>query len=266
MRLEDLPALFSVGDGVFFDIGANIGHVAIPLCRKYPNLRVVAFEAVPEIFSALSINIRNANASNCFAVNRIVSERSGFSKISYSLKSPFLGAGTIVDDLANEARLGKNFLCATVESETLDSFCHRMKVYPDIIKIDVEGAESHVVKGGFQVISKVVPVIYAECGFGISKSMDQIRLSYLNLLEELGYRLYLVDLSMINGVWLKRPWESLKFRCRVHAVDLSSHKNGECTCLGNLLCVPQNFKDLYEQGRQVCELNELLRFLQTEWI
>jgi FkbM family methyltransferase len=263
MRLDELPLSFNCEEGIFFDVGANLGHVCIPLSLRYRQLKVYAFEPVPELFSKLAADLRKYSIETCLPVNRIVCDESGFTRISYSLADNFIGAGTIEPDLANKDRLGSDFLTALVECESLDSFCTRMNLFPDIIKIDVEGAESKVIFGGVNLIKERSPIIYAECGFGVSSSSDASRLSYLTILEESGYDLFLADLSMVNGKWMKHPWISSRFRCAVSGDVLSNFKLGRCMCLGNLLCVPRILTSIYVKDRHILQLSDLLRSLQT---
>ncbi len=39
----------------------------------------------------------------------------------------------------------------------IDDFCKEQNVYPDFIKMDIEGAELSALKGGIEVIKKVRP-------------------------------------------------------------------------------------------------------------
>ena len=50
----------------------------------------------------------------------------------------------------------------TVDTVTLDQFCHQNNVKPGFLKIDVEGHELNVFKGGEQIINKYKPVILCE--------------------------------------------------------------------------------------------------------
>ena len=51
---------------------------------------------------------------------------------------------------------------ANVVTETLDSYCSRMKISPDFIKIDVEGNELNVLRGGITILKSCSPKIHIE--------------------------------------------------------------------------------------------------------
>lgn len=53
-------------------------------------------------------------------------------------------------------------LTEVVETETLDSYCARMGLKPDFIKIDVEGSELKVFKGGINILKSCKPKILVE--------------------------------------------------------------------------------------------------------
>lgn len=53
-------------------------------------------------------------------------------------------------------------LSETVSTETLDSYCSRKAIKPDFLKIDVEGNELNVFKGGIETLKKNKPKIIVE--------------------------------------------------------------------------------------------------------
>jgi hypothetical protein len=50
----------------------------------------------------------------------------------------------------------------TVSTSTLDSYCSQHNVQPDLVKIDVEGAEWSVIEGAYQTIESYSPVMRVE--------------------------------------------------------------------------------------------------------
>jgi hypothetical protein len=47
--------------------------------------------------------------------------------------------------------------------ETLDRYCQKNSIKPDFLKIDTEGNELNILKGGIQTIKKYKPKIIMEC-------------------------------------------------------------------------------------------------------
>ena len=50
----------------------------------------------------------------------------------------------------------------TVHTETLDSYCLRNNIKPDFLKIDTEGNELAIFKGGKTILKRFKPIIYVE--------------------------------------------------------------------------------------------------------
>ena len=49
-----------------------------------------------------------------------------------------------------------------ISTETLDAYCERMHIKPDFLKIDVEGNELNIFKGGVEILKKYKPKILVE--------------------------------------------------------------------------------------------------------
>jgi len=151
-RIKDLSA------PVVLDIGANTGSFCL-LAAFHPLLRVYAFEPVAEVYGLLCANI---------AVNWLADRVSSFPVAL----SDYIGRGTMTVPY-NLKQSGLSFLddrapsmpCRTevVQVTTLDLFCAKHAItHVDAIKIDVEGHESEVLKGGIDLIARDHPLIMAE--------------------------------------------------------------------------------------------------------
>ena len=76
----------------------------------------------------------------------------------------------------------------TVAMDTLDSYCEKHQIRPDFIKIDVEGNELKVFKGGVGVLQKYKPKILVEIE---ARHIGQAQvLETMRFLESLGYAGY----------------------------------------------------------------------------
>src|SRR6516164_6624140 len=51
-------------NGLLIDIGANVGAVTIPLCKRRKDIQVICIEAAPSIFNILQKNIRENSLEN----------------------------------------------------------------------------------------------------------------------------------------------------------------------------------------------------------
>jgi FkbM family methyltransferase len=139
---------------VFFDVGGHIGYfslIAATLVR--PNGAVAAFEPSPTNASQfqqnLSVNpdlaslIRLQVAAASDAVGRAVFERGENSYVGHLVE----GASQSGFD---------------VPTTTLDAFATAQNLWPDLLKIDAEGAEPMIFRGMTQILERSRPVLLVE--------------------------------------------------------------------------------------------------------
>ena len=101
------------------------------------------------------------------------------------------------NDLMNEpgSKRPETTLVSTV---TLDSVVEKLQISPDVIKIDVEGAELRVLQGAKNILSQVRPTIL------LSVHSDQLREACLDFCNERHYRV-----SPLNAPCLQTATEFL---------------------------------------------------------
>jgi FkbM family methyltransferase len=131
--------------GIVFDIGANVGNHAVYWAIKRSAYKVYAFEPVLSTFSLLETNIAlNLAEKTNIPLNYAISDHLGQVSI-----------GKV--DLQNigATRMKKDDKGAIV-AITLDSF-HFLEQRVDFVKIDVEGFECNVIRGGIHFLEKYHP-------------------------------------------------------------------------------------------------------------
>ncbi len=137
--------------GVFFDIGANVGRISeavLPLAK-----RVVAVEPNPEVFAQLQAKL-GAKATCVQALVGPEGEARTF------LANP-LSSGSSASVPAGAEPKGHDYLArSAMTSVSLDSLA-REHGRPDLIKIDVEGAELSVLESGREVLA-AKPIVVME--------------------------------------------------------------------------------------------------------
>jgi FkbM family methyltransferase len=154
-RLETIPLLFADfeahesaelarsvrPDGRFVDVGANFGLHSVLLATRFPELHVDAFEPVPQTVELLRANVAK-NACARVDVHAVaVSDTEG----DLVMTSGLATGNHIVP--ANGSLVGPESV--RVSSIALDGFWKRLGSPPvDTVKVDVEGAEWHVLRGG----------------------------------------------------------------------------------------------------------------------
>jgi len=126
---------------VFLDIGANIGAITVPVCKRRPDVKAICLEAAPWIFSYLEQNIRNNKLNQVSLINKAISDE-GNKEVSFFSPHDKFGKGSLAPVFTSEG--------VEVETVTLDELAHSFSDQGKIglIKIDVEGFESLAFKGG----------------------------------------------------------------------------------------------------------------------
>ncbi len=137
------------------DIGAYVGmHTVLAAKLTGPQGRVFAFEPSPSNFQYLAYHCKHAG-SHVTALQNLVSDRAG-ERLPFHL----LNDG---DSTSNSMTFGESIGAETrtidVESVTVDGFCALRELRPAFMKIDVEGAESLVLKGATQVLRECRPIV-----------------------------------------------------------------------------------------------------------
>jgi FkbM family methyltransferase len=144
----------------FFDVGANCGIYTVMGCAANPALRAVAVEPVPRIFAALTNNVAQNNlGARVTLLNMALGETIGTVSF-HEAEDPTMGS------LAVDGYLGQQGKVIQVECRTLDSIVEELHVEPDFMKIDVEGFEHAVLRGGTGVLRKSRPRIVLEANPG----------------------------------------------------------------------------------------------------
>ena len=157
--------------GVFFDIGANVGYYSILASKLVgKNGSVVACEPVIRNLAFLQRHVVLNNADNVRVLAFACSDENGTARFS-------LGPNSAMGQLVAE-RSNADVLVPTI---TLDKMAQELDLLPDVVKIEVEGAEMKVLKGGAKVLSRAKPTIF------LSTHSNELRESCLKLLAEIGY-------------------------------------------------------------------------------
>jgi FkbM family methyltransferase len=139
---------------VFYDVGANFGFYSLLAARQ--GAQVFAFEPDPRIGESLERHARlNSLEAKIEIIRAAVFSTSG--SIGLEPASGEAGHGNAhVGPARDASRPTVEVLCTT-----LDDFAQGHPA-PDIIKIDVEGAESEVLKGAEKVFAESRPHLLCE--------------------------------------------------------------------------------------------------------
>lgn len=176
-------------NAIYFDIGANIGSVSIPLCKRRPDIRCIAVEASDWVYKYLTTNVqRNGLDTAITCINEAISDTAeGY--VSFYTDEKVFGKGSMSPVFSKEATRVKRTTFAELMSRyNFDRI--------DVIKMDIEGFEYFAFKGGEQIFrSANAPLIlfefvsWAERHAGLQPGDAQ------KLLTSWGYNLYQLNLD-----------------------------------------------------------------------
>tara|TARA_Y100000310_G_scaffold220694_1_gene222266 strand:- start:141 stop:809 length:669 start_codon:yes stop_codon:yes gene_type:complete len=163
---------------VIFDIGANIGVVAITFATYVPYAKVYAFEPVEDNYSFLCKNIHN----NPKVTDRIEPFNVGFWSEEKELP---IGFPVHRDDTDNTGLYSVFGFKQQTKAKfiTMDSWCAAHNVYPDFIKIDAEGSEREILVGGQKALDHARHITY-EVNLDYLKQIEGIE----DILKSKGFR------------------------------------------------------------------------------
>lgn len=139
-------------DKIFVDVGAHIGAVINGAARHGNPPKIIAIEAMPDKAARLRAKFPVAEIHHC-ALGPVDSE------VEFTIDLAHSGYSSL--DPAVRGRTDK-FRVITVPMKTLDQVPDGRS--PDFIKIDVEGAELGVLRGGSVSIEAARPTIMFESG------------------------------------------------------------------------------------------------------
>lgn len=170
------------------DVGANVGDVAVAALKSYPGAQVICFEPVGSTFKELTKRLEPF-AGWTHLYNCALSDRDEEGEINITTLH---GANSISpqakfhQDCNPQVReLGKE----KIRLVRLDDFAVNFPSQRiDIMKIDVEGHELNVLKGGVNFISNNVDVIIIEISLMRDQSWDhQAVFEIFAFLKDVGF-------------------------------------------------------------------------------
>lgn len=186
-------------NGVFMDIGANIGTITLPVSKSRPDIRLICIEASRRVYNYLEYNINVNQAKNCQLVHRAVGEKDG-EKVSFFSPPELFGKGSMSPVFTDKAE--------EVETITLDSLLFQNKILKaDFIKIDVEGFEYFVFKGGESVLKgdNAPEILFEFVDWAEEKANNIKKGQAQELLMAYGYSIYTVVKSKIANHPITNP-------------------------------------------------------------
>lgn len=177
---------------LIFDIGANIGGVSQIFLETFPSANICAFEPCQNTFKDLKKNLASENSRVQFYPFGFAAE-AGSANLNITSSH---GANSIL--AVNEDYQKCNPGISEVNSEPIslrqmDEFVASEKITKiDLVKIDVEGFEAEVLKGGRSTFTNIVSTVIMELSFCRHGFDSPNWLQLLNTMHEFGFDLITV--------------------------------------------------------------------------
>jgi len=169
---------------VVMDIGCNVGQASVIMSFSNAVNHVVLVDANPWALVIASENVLGNQLFNTTSfVCSFVSDTSNALQEFWTVKGG--AAGSMFKSHAKTAhKRGTHY---NINTTTIDSLCKDMNLNPDLIKIDVEGAESKALSGAKQQAMKQTTRFFVEMHSNAELTMLQNARLILDWCSQVGY-------------------------------------------------------------------------------
>lgn len=179
-----------------FEIGSWVGPYSVLFSKLIGDAgSLYLFEPDPVARRICGENLRLNHCQNSFLFPFAISNRSG-ANLLYSQGSFGDSVSSLVPDLGMEAKASVDASkSARIITCTLDSFVDMTGQYPDLVKIDVEGAEDLVIAGGRSVVARKGVKVIMEVHSKFLRCRDISPSDVIGSLRSLNKKVWLLDES-----------------------------------------------------------------------
>jgi FkbM family methyltransferase len=151
-KTQTLLSILKPGQ-IVFDIGANIGYYTLLASQQVgPRGRVLAFEPFIRNIAYLHRHVSLNRLENVTIVPVACSERS-------SVERFVIGNDCATGHLSSGPATREDGRTIVVATATVDDVVRECGLIPDVMKIDVEGAEERVLRGAAQTLADARPML-----------------------------------------------------------------------------------------------------------
>lgn len=178
--LEHLPL-----NGLFFDVGANIGLISLFISKFRKDVQIVSFEPAYCTSKALERTIEKNE------IKRIHLERLGVSdksqkNVSFFIDSKSSGGNSLLESaISHDVNTSES-----ISLVSLDDYVKTTQRIPSLVKVDVQDAESLVIRGASELIKRHQPVFVIEVN---NELLLKDPIPFVEIFQ--GYKVYKVGTS-----------------------------------------------------------------------
>ena len=137
---------------IVFDVGCNVGQSSLLITHSNSLKKLILIEPNPLSLSMAAENlIMNNKSENVIFIPKAAYNKSRVNIKLWSMQGAYAGASLDVS-FTETGKITKNYF--DVETITLDEIAETYSYFPDLVKIDVEGAEFSVLEGSINIAKK----------------------------------------------------------------------------------------------------------------
>ena len=181
------------------DIGAHIGLFSTCSSQMAgPTGKIICFEPTPGTFSILKNTLRLNHCDNVIARQAAVSDKEGTATF-YVSQTAGCNSNSLVKN-----KSGNQLTAYDVQLVTIDSIVAEYNLLPSVIKIDAEGAELDVLKGGIKTFKDHKPVLILGLHPAFITQKGDSQEAIWNLLSANEYQVRMYDKNMTKTDFCNR--------------------------------------------------------------
>jgi len=186
------------GKQCIVDVGAHVGLVSLPIASVMaPGARLISFEPGRANRSVLQRHL-TLNGFNHVVVEGLLVGREEASAVDFYEMSDVSGMNSVVP-----GAMGNSYAPTPAMQTTLDAYCEKYDLAPEVIKIDVEGAELDVLRGAQRVLLRYQPTIFLSVHPRQIALLGESLQNLSELISTLGYECSHVDGSGVTNFALR---------------------------------------------------------------
>lgn len=202
---------------MIFDIGCNVGYTALLAMIQNPDRHYLLVDPNPTALSQAQLNLIGNNLGfKAQYFSGFVSDTQDETVKFYTIGAG--AAGSMYASHAESAAAVNSF--TQVKTVTLDYLYHYYNIKPDLVKIDVEGAETLVMEGAIRLAKETQCTFFVEMHTVENLGMEKAGQLMIDWCKKNAYKAWYLK----DGVELSLA-EQIKSRGKCHLLLLPEQQN-----------------------------------------
>lgn len=182
----DQPWVRALNVATIIDIGANVGDFAFTAHPLFPRAQFYSYEPLPDCYEQMLRNLQHLPRHQAF--NYALGDQSGELTMQRSSQSPSSSFLTMADAHKAAFPSSTGNVPVTVKIERLDDIAPQLDIkHPLLIKMDVQGYEDQVLRGGEHTV-RLAALLIIETSFRTLYEGQPLFADIYRMLTDWGFR------------------------------------------------------------------------------